>query len=157
MQIIDKRIEMSTLQALNSGYFDEGEENLRGGSEMDNTVSKNVVTAVPKPLAERWPDMSLAEQLANVGSEFGRAAKRKEKGEREKELKFFEKGLELLDMSIASAANKKAQHPGIFRELARLREVMCDYFVGDNEYGTDRAFIDKYFYDFAYCCRKNRG
>ncbi len=54
-----------------------------------------------------------------VGSEFGRAAKRKEKGKREKELKFFEKGLELLDMSIASAANKMAQHPGIFRELAR--------------------------------------
>ena len=76
--------------------------------------------------AGRWRTMTLSEQLANIGSEFGRAAKRKEKGE----------------------------HPGVFRELLRLREVMCDYFVGENEYKTDRAFIDKYFYDFTVCARR---
>lgn len=36
----------------------------------------------------------------------------------------------------------------------RLREVMCDYFVGENEYKTDRAFIERYFYDFAVCARR---
>lgn len=49
---------------------------------------------------------------------------------------------------------EKAEHPGVFRELLRLREVMCDYFVGENEYKTDRAFIEKYFYDFAVCARR---
>lgn len=37
--------------------------------------------------AERWQTMTLSEQLANIGSEFGRAAKRKEKGDKEKEMK----------------------------------------------------------------------
>ena len=104
--------------------------------------------------AGRWQTMSLAEQLANIGSEFGRAAKRKEKGDKEKEMKAFERGLELLDLSIESAPLKKEEHPGVFKELTRLREVMCDYFVGENEYNTDRAFIEKYFYDFAVCARK---
>ncbi len=104
--------------------------------------------------AGRWKTMSLSEQLANIGSEFGRAAKRKEKGDKEKEMKAFERGLELLDLSIQDAPAKKDAHPGVFKELLRLREVMCDYFVGDNEYKTDRAFIEKYFYDFAVCARK---
>ena len=104
--------------------------------------------------AGRWRTMTLAEQLANIGSEFGRAAKRKEKGDKEKEMKAFERGLELLDLSIQNAPDQKAEHPVIFKELLRLREVMCDYFFGDNEYKTDRAFIDKYFYDFAVCARR---
>ena len=97
---------------------------------------------------------TLAQQLANIGSEFGRAAKRKDTGDREKEMKAFERGLELLDLSIQGAQFKRTEHRGIFKELLRLREVMCDYFVGENEYKTDRAFIEKYFYDFAYCARK---
>ena len=104
--------------------------------------------------AGRWRTMTLSEQLANIGSEFGRAAKRKEKGDREKEMKAFQRGLELLDLTIQDAPAKKAEHPGVFRELLRLREVMCDYFVGENEYKTDRAFIEKYFYDFAVCARR---
>ena len=96
--------------------------------------------------AGRWQTMTLAQQLANIGSEFGRAAKRKDKGDREKEMKAFERGLELLDLSIQGAQFKRTE--------LRLREVMCDYFVGENEYKTDRAFIEKYFYDFAYCARK---
>ena len=104
--------------------------------------------------AGRWKTMTLSQQLANIGSEFGRAAKRKEKGDREKEMKAFERGLELLDLSIQDAPAKKTKHPGVFKELLRLREVMCDYFVGDNEYKTDREFIEKYFYDFAVCARK---
>ena len=104
--------------------------------------------------AGRWQTTTLAQQLANIGSEFGRAAKRKDKGDREKEMKAFERGLELLDLSIQGAQSKRTEHRGIFKELLRLREVICDYFVGENEYKTDRAFIEKYFYDFAYCARK---
>ena len=104
--------------------------------------------------AGRWQTMTLSQQLANIGSEFGRAAKRKEKGDREKEMKAFERGLELLDLSIQDAPAKKTEHPGVLKELLRLREVMCDYFMGDNEYKTDREFIEKYFYDFAVCARK---
>lgn len=79
--------------------------------------------------AGRWRTMTLSEQLANIEVSSAER-KRKEKGDREKEMKAFERGLELLDLSIQDAPAKKAEHPGVFRELLRLREVMCDYFVG---------------------------
>ena len=48
---------------------------------MDRTVENYQHRALA---AGRWRTMTLSEQLANIGSEFGRAAKRKEKGDRER-------------------------------------------------------------------------
>ena len=42
-------------------------------------------------------------------------------------MKAFERGLELLNLSIQNAPAQKAEHPGIFKELLRLREVMCAF------------------------------
>ena len=92
--------------------------------------------------------MSFFEQMANVGSEVERAIKWKNKGHSEYLWKCLERALELLDLTISDARNG-----GRLRELARLREVLADYFAFDNEYGsTDRSWHN-YFLAFTYAAR----
>ena len=40
------------------------------------------------------------------------------------------------------------------RRLGLIREVVCDYLVGDNEYGSTAASIDAYLLPFAYAARR---
>lgn len=98
----------------------------------------------------RWYFLSLFEQLANVGSEVERAFNWQKKNEAEYSLKAFERGLELLDLTIADRRWR-----GRLKELTRLREVLGDYFLGDNHYQTSEEGLKKYFYDFSYAVRKN--
>lgn len=91
----------------------------------------------------RWFDFSLAEQMANVGAEVGRAINWREKDEKLSQLA-FERGLELLDLTIQDPKNRGSKR----KELCRVGEVLADYFVGKNEYGsTDKAW-NSYFYFF---------
>lgn len=80
----------------------------------------------------RWMEMPFAQQMANIGSEVYRAGKRKSKGQAELAAAASDRALELLDFTVSSrlAQNKDP------KELLRLRELLCDYFYGDNEYGS---------------------
>lgn len=94
---------------------------------------------------ERWSQFSLAEQLANVGTDVERAIRWKEKNNLDYSNKAFERALELLDFTMADGKNKKR-----LSEICRVREALVDYFVYDNEYRSTAEAWQKYFYYFGY-------
>jgi len=99
---------------------------------------------------EKWFKKSLAEQLANVGSEVERSIIWKNKGDKEYQNLSFERGLELIDLTREDPKNKKR-----LRELCRMRETLVDWHF-DNQYkSTDKSW-QNYFMAFNYLARINR-
>lgn len=98
----------------------------------------------------RWFSLSMSEQLANIGSEINRTINWREKDNLEYSKNAFERALELLDLTTADKKNIKR-----LKELTRLREVLVDYFFGDNEYQSSDQLWQKYFYAFNYAARIN--
>jgi hypothetical protein len=103
--------------------------------------------------AGKWFTLSLAEQLANVGSEFERAVRWKKKGDVEQHERACERMLELLDLTLADPRWQKARR---LKEVARLREILCDAFYGENLYGTVLSDLQKYFLYFGIAARAKR-
>ena len=102
---------------------------------------------------ERWYAFSLFEQLGNIGSDIERTISWKNRGEATYSQEAFERALELLYFTIEDPKNRGPRRC----ELVRLREVLLDYFHGDNEYkSTDKAW-QQYFYNFAYAAALQRG
>jgi hypothetical protein len=99
--------------------------------------------------AGRWHQMTLVEQLANIGSEVGRAAAAKSAGNESRLWAALERGLELFDLTLADERWR-----GRRREIARAREVVCDFLVGDNTYGSSAESLDRYFLAFAVAVRE---
>ena len=105
-----------------------------------------------KELAEgRWSEMPLVEQMANIGSEVERALNWKSKNNPDYSLRAAGRAVELSDLSLASA--RKFPH---LKEIARLREILLDYFYGSNEYGSTESSLRNYFSHFTYAARKER-
>ncbi len=103
-----------------------------------------------KELAEgRWLTFSLLEQLGNIGSEVGRAINWKNKANTEQMQRALDRGLELFDLTLADKRLKYSE----LKEIARAREVVCDFLVGDNEYKSDEKFLNNYFMQFALAAR----
>jgi hypothetical protein len=92
----------------------------------------------------RWRALSLVEQLANVGSEVERTIKWARKERSEQSTNALYRGLELLDLTIGDPRHRKR-----LKELTRLREVLLDYFVGPNEFGSSDALWHGYFHAFG--------
>ena len=95
----------------------------------------------------RWQQFSLIEQLGNIGSEVGRAAKWQEK---DKEIfeNTVDRALELFDLTLDDPRWKSR-----LREIARAREVFCDIIFGEKQYNTSLEDLDKYFTQFALAAR----
>ena len=98
--------------------------------------------------AGRWRELSLVEQMANVGSEVERALKWKEKSNVDYSDKACERALELLDLTLAC---QKAPH---LTEIARVREALVDYFSGSNEFVSSEKSWRRYFLEFTYAARR---
>lgn len=99
----------------------------------------------------RWQSLSLFEQLGNIGSEVGRAARAKELGRQERLDHALDRALELFDLTLADERWR-----GRRREIARAREIVCDFLVGDNMYGSSARSLDAYFLPFAIAARNRR-
>ncbi len=97
----------------------------------------------------RWSTFSLAEQLGNIGSEVERAISWKSQGNQEKSLQALYRGLDLFDLSLA---DRRWNYPKL-KEIARAREVVCDFLAGGNEYKSDEKFLNEYFLQFAVAAR----
>ncbi|OHA70057.1 MAG: hypothetical protein A3H01_00670 [Candidatus Wildermuthbacteria bacterium RIFCSPLOWO2_12_FULL_40_9] len=96
----------------------------------------------------KWFKLSLAEQLANIGSEVSRANRWQGKDE-----KLFQgaiyRALELFDLTMGDA-----RWHGRLREIARVREIFCDAVFGGREYKSSFQDIIRYFDQFAFAARK---
>lgn len=97
--------------------------------------------------AGRWCKLNFLEQMANIGSEIFRTISWRNKN-KEYSGKAFERALELLDLTIADAKNKSR-----LKELARLREVLVDYFYFDNQFFSSDQLWQNYFYPFNFAAR----
>jgi len=110
------------------------------------------MTAVHRELAAgRWFELSLLEQIANIGSEIERTISWRERNEKNSTTA-FDRGLELLDLTIADPRHRRR-----LRELARLREALADYFVFENRYGSTDESWRRYFHAFTYAAARRRG
>lgn len=105
-----------------------------------------------KELAEgRWKTFSIAEQMANIGSEVERALNWRAKKNEDYSYRAFERSLELFDLTLDDS-----KHKGRLGEIARAREAWVDFYAYDNEYGTNEESWRKYFLQFAFAARKDR-
>ena len=110
------------------------------------------MTVQHKELAKgRWNELPFFDQMANVGSEVGRAINWRNKKKVEYSRLSFERALELMDLTISDAKNIKR-----LRELTRARESLVDYFAGKNVYGSSDSTWNNYFYGFNYAARYGR-
>ncbi len=96
----------------------------------------------------RWGRLSFLEQMANIGGEVERALNWQAKANVAYSQKAFERALELVDLTLDNATG-----PARFKELARVREAIADYFVGANQFKSTAASWKKYFSPFAYAVR----
>ena len=99
----------------------------------------------------RWNDLTLLEQLGNIGSEVERTLRWREKGNLEYSMRALDRTLELFDLTLACPRNK-----GRLREVARAREVFLDFIVGENEFVSSGESLRRYFLPFAYAARLGR-
>lgn len=110
---------------------------------MKNIQHKNLVSG-------KWKKMSFLDQMANIGSEVERTIIWKEKKNNKYSELAFDRALELLDLTIADRKNISK-----LKELTRLRELMADYFVFENEYNCSDKEWQNYFYEFNYASRRD--
>src|SRR3989338_4884455 len=94
-----------------------------------------------------WQNLSLAEQLGNIGSEVSRASKW-----RNKDQKLFhgavDRALELFDLTVADS---RWRHR--LKEILRARELLQDAVEGGKSYGSTLEDLERYFFLLALASR----
>jgi hypothetical protein len=100
--------------------------------------------------AGRWHELSLFEQLGNIGSEVSRATRWSGRNEDLARSALY-RALELFDLTLDDP--RLRQSPARLREVARAREVVADFFAGPNEYRSTAASLQRYFDAFALAAR----
>ena len=95
--------------------------------------------------------MTLAEQLGNVGSEYERAVRWKQRGDNHRFEQALDRMLDLLDLTIVDKRWKNHR----LKELVRLREVVCAELCDPES--SPAGELAKYFMDFAILARGARG
>lgn len=91
--------------------------------------------------------MSLAEQMGNIGSEVGRAAKSQNQNP-ERFWGAVARALELFNLTLMDA-----RWHGRLKEIGRAREVFSDAVLGGHEYKSFLPDLERYFMQFAYLAR----
>jgi len=101
---------------------------------------------------EYWAQLSIFEQMGNIGSEVGRAinAWRAEKKDRAQGA--IDRGLDLFDATAEVWAQRKSPRT---REILRARECFVALFYGGT-FEQDADALDRYFMQFAFAARAGR-
>ena len=98
---------------------------------------------------EKWESLSVYSQLANIGSEVGRAFKWKKAGVKERADGAFYRARELFDATLADKKNWKKT-----REINIAKELFADLFFNRGEYKETPENLEKYFTEFAILARQ---
>lgn len=83
--------------------------------------------------------MSLAQQMGNIGSELGRARRREAESDRKSCDAALVHALALFDLTL-----NDRRWQARFRELARFREVVSDWFTGEKAYDVPSEVLEDY-------------
>ena len=97
----------------------------------------------------KWQQLTLCEQLGNIGSEVSRTLRWKDKDQNNFE-NAVSRALELFDLTL-----EDPRWRGRLREIARARELFCDAITGGKEYKSSLRDLDCYFFYYALCARRN--
>ncbi len=81
------------------------------------------------------------------------AIRAKQEGDQGRFVSALDRALELLDLTLA---DPRWSGPRLRFEIARTREVVCDFLVGDNLYRSTPELLDAYFLAFAIAARRDR-
>jgi hypothetical protein len=102
--------------------------------------------------AGRWRELTLAEQLANVGSEVDRAIRAWDAGQGDRFERALERALELFDLTVQDARWRGHRR----REILRVREEFCRlFFDRDPPPSADSARgLSSYFLHFGVLARR---
>ena len=111
-----------------------------------------MTTHHPDLAAGRWLELSLANQLGNVGSEYERALNWKERGDKDRFEDAFARLLELLDLTIADPRWRNHR----LKELTRLREAICDELYSEVPEFIHEPNLREYFLYFGILARSER-
>ena len=103
--------------------------------------------------AGRWQLLTLAEQLAHVGSEVDRAIAAREAQRADRFEKALARALELFDLTVAD--DRWAGHRR--REILRSREEFCRLFFDDNPPPGAARTLSAYFLRFAVLTRARQA
>ena len=98
---------------------------------------------------QRWTQLSLAQQLSQIGSEVSRARHWEMNHDDASRGKALERALELLDLSLEDRRWQRG-----FKELTRFREVLCDWFCDHKYYDIPAEALEEYCTAFALSARK---
>jgi len=101
--------------------------------------------------AERWWTFTLAEQFGNVGSEVSRTLKWRSRNP-EIAQRAMARALELIDLTLDDPRHRSSV--ARLREICRVREVLLDFLVGPNQYGSTEVTLKRYFDAFAVAARR---
>lgn len=99
-----------------------------------------------------WDRLSLAEQLANVGSEVERAIRAHGAGRRARWETALDRALELFDLTARDPRWRGHRR----QEILRAREEFCRLFFGDSPPPGSAAGLRRYFLYFAIAARSRR-
>lgn len=94
-----------------------------------------------------WADMTLAQQMANIGSESYRATKWLAKGRSDNAERAFERMQELVDLTIAYGRRNSPNRYSLLKEICRFRELFCKAFLDSNL--TELSALNHYLDHFA--------
>lgn len=110
------------------------------------------MTAFHQQLANgRWHTLSLFEQMAHIGTEVERALNWQTKADPAAAQAAFYRALDLIDLSLGDP-----KYHGKYKELTRMREVVCDYFTNQRLYHSSPQSIRRYFEPFFWAVAKDR-
>ena len=96
-----------------------------------------------------WADMTLAQQMANIGSESYRATKWLAKGRNDNAERAFERMQELVDLTIEYGRKNQSNRKALLKEICRFRELFCAAFLDSNL--TELTSLNHYLDHFAQC------
>lgn len=101
---------------------------------------------------ERWSEMLLVEQMANIGSEVGRTGKWAEKGNHRMAESAFLRALDLIDATIRTGRYGLDSRGALLKEICRARDLFTESYL-TSDFQT-LSYLDKYFGQFAIAVRR---
>lgn len=101
---------------------------------------------------ERWSEMPLVEQMANIGSEVGRTRKWAEKGNSRMAESAFLRALDLIDATIRTSRHGLDSRGALLKEICRARDLFTESYLSSDYQSL--SYLDKYFGQFALAVRR---
>lgn len=101
---------------------------------------------------ERWAQMTIFEQMGNIGSEVGRTIKARRADDEQRFWGALSRALDLFEATIDELVKQKS---GRVREVLIARDQFLNLYFGTAPKNDDQK-IEKYFMQYAIAARLNR-